>query len=87
MDRLAKLRLGKSLTFLAVADIVEDLIALDKKELLVPQFQIQAVAEAVVHQGSQPRHPIEIALSETAILPLTLYFGGGRAGIGHRQSS
>ena len=70
MDRLSKLGLCKSLPFLAVADIFEDLIALDKKELLVPQFQIQAVAEAVVHQRSQPRHPIEIAFSEPAILPL-----------------
>ena len=36
MDRLSKLGLCKSLPFLAVADILEDLIALDKKELLVP---------------------------------------------------
>ena len=36
MDRLPKLRLGKSLPLLAVADIFQDLIAFNKKELLVP---------------------------------------------------
>jgi hypothetical protein len=84
MDRLAKLGLRKSLSLLAVADIFEDLIAFNKKELLVPYFQIKAVADAVVHQRSQPRHPVEIALSELAILPLACALGGGKASIGHR---
>jgi hypothetical protein len=53
MDRLSKLRLCKALPFLAVADIFEDLIAFDKKELLVPQFQIKAIAEA----GYSPTEP------------------------------
>jgi hypothetical protein len=87
MDRLAKLGLRKSLSLLAVADIFEDPIALDKKKLLVAQLQIQAVAQTVVHQWSQPRHPIEIAFSEPGILPLARCFGGGKAGTRHRLTT
>ncbi len=83
MDRFPEFRLGESLSLLAVSDVINNAIALDEEELLVPQFEIQPVADPVVHQGCQPRHPIEISLSKPAILPFARRAGGGGLGTRH----
>ena len=40
MDGLPEFRLGKSLPFLAVSDVIQNAVTLNEEELLVPQFEI-----------------------------------------------
>jgi hypothetical protein len=83
-DRFSEFRLREAMSLLAVSDIIENSISLNEKKLFVPQFKIEAITDPVVYQGREPGHPVQIAFSKAAILPLALPFGGRRASIGHR---
>src|SRR5262249_48289036 len=82
VDRLAVLRLAEALALLAVADILENLSAVDEENLLGAHLNVEEIADRVVQERREPRRPFEVALGETGVGP-----GGGHGGRVYRCGS
>lgn len=88
LDRLAVVLLAEALSFFPVADVFQNLFALDREELLVDKFDVQRVAEPVVRHRRNPRKPVQKPLAELAVSLLhafVLYQFPGPCGEGNFQ--
>ena len=52
-DRLPEFGFRKAPSLLAVADVLQDTVALNEKQVLVPQFEVEPVPVQIVYSASR----------------------------------